>query len=69
MLTTRPNSKPMIQVHSNFLEELSDYLSEHEDDADAKMLLGQLNMYIDNQAVVNNYQADTMAFIAKELGG
>jgi len=59
----------MIQVHSNFLEELSDYLSEHEDDADAKMLLGQLNMYIDNQAVVNNYQADTMAFIAKELGG
>ena len=57
----------MVTVHSTFLDELSDYLSEHEDDADAKMLLGQLNMYLDNQAKVNDYQADTMAFITKEL--
>lgn len=56
----------MITVHSNFLEELSDYLSEHEDDNDAKMLLEQVNTYFDNSKV-KAYEDETMAFINAEL--
>lgn len=58
----------MIQVHSIFLNDLKDFLTDHpSDDKDANRLLNRVNTYIDNQAEVNEYQAETLAFITKEL--
>lgn len=58
----------MIEVHSAFLEELSDYLAE-QDDSDARLFLEQVNTYFEhvNKKPVEDYQAETLAFIKREL--
>lgn len=54
---------------SDFCTEVADQEQDISDDlvADAKSLLAQVNLYIDNQVKVNNYQAETSEAVSESL--
>ena len=54
---------------SDFCMEVADQEQDISDDlvSDAKRLLAQVNLYIDNQVKVNNYQAETSEAVSESL--